>query len=89
MVKPPPPPQGLGQDSDEPLSRWLVLAAGSLGLEIEAVMAPYPEVEWLVRNAGPALFRIPGASEPRFLALLSGGRKVSVLGPDLRGQVGQ
>jgi ABC-type multidrug transport system fused ATPase/permease subunit len=82
MAKPPTPPQGLGQDSDEPLSQWLVLVAGSLGLEIEAVMAPYTEVEWFVRGAGPALLRIPGTNEPRFLALLGSGRKVAVLGPD-------
>ena len=80
--KPPTPPPGLEQDGDEPLGRWLVLAAGSLGLEIEAVMTPYSEVEWLVRGAGPALLRIPGTSEPRFLALLGSGRKVAVLGPD-------
>jgi ATP-binding cassette subfamily B protein len=82
MVKPPTPPQGLGQDSHEPLSRWLTLAAGSLGLEVEVVMTPYTEVEWLVRGAGPALLRIPGRSEPCFLALLGSGRKVAVLGPD-------
>ena len=38
------PPQDLRQDSDEPLSRWLTLAASSLGLDVEAVMAPYTEV---------------------------------------------
>ena len=32
----------------------------SLGLEVEAVMAPYGEVERLVRGAGPALLRLPG-----------------------------
>ena len=82
MVKPPLPPQDLRQDSDEPLSRWLTLAASSLGLDIEAVMTPYTEVQWLVRGAGPALLRIPGTSEPHFLALLGSGRKVAVLGPD-------
>ena len=76
------PPQDLRQDSDEPLSRWLTLAASSLGLDVEAVMAPYTEVQWLVRGAGPALLRIPGTSEPHFLALLGSGRKVAVLGPD-------
>jgi ATP-binding cassette subfamily B protein len=82
MVQLPLPPQDLRQDSDEPLGRWLTLAAGSLGLEVEAVMAPYTEVEWLVRGAGPALLRIPGTSEPHFLALLGRGRQVAVLGPD-------
>jgi ATP-binding cassette subfamily B protein len=82
--RPPAPPQGLGQDGDEPLSRWLTLAAGGLGLEAEPVMSPYTEVEWLVRSAGPALLRIPGTGEPRFLALLGGGRRVTALGPDRR-----
>jgi hypothetical protein len=82
MVQLPTLPQGLRQDSDESLSRWLTLAAGSLGLEVEAVITPYTEVQWLVRGAGPALLRIPGTSEPCFLALLGSGRKVAVLGPD-------
>ena len=62
----------------------MAFAASRLGLEVEALMVPYPEVEWLVRGAGPALLRIPGAGEPRFLALLGGGRQVAVLGPDRR-----
>ena len=37
MVKPPLPLQDLEQGSDETLSRWLALAAGCLGLEVEAV----------------------------------------------------
>ena len=45
---------------------------------------PYGEVEPLLRQAGPALLRLPGDGEPCVLALLSGGRRrVSVLGPDL------
>ena len=56
---------------------------GLLGLEAEPVEAPYAEVEQLVRRAGPALLRLPGGGEPRFLALLGGRRRaVSILGPD-------
>src|SRR5207244_843907 len=59
-------------------------AATWLGLEAESVEVPYTEVEGLVRRAGPALLRLPGAEAPRFLALLGGRRRaVSVLGPDL------
>jgi ATP-binding cassette subfamily B protein len=53
-------------------------------VEVEAILAPYAEIEWLVRGAGPALIRIPAQGEPRFLALLGGGRQVTVLGPDHR-----
>ena len=83
-VELPIPPQGLAQDGGETLSRWMALVASSLGCEAEPVTASYPEVEWLIKHVGPALLRIPGAGEPRFLTLLSDGRKVSVLGPDHR-----
>src|SRR5439155_10785670 len=76
------PPNRLWE-SGEVLDRWVEAAAGCLGVEAEPVEAPYAEVEQLVRNAGPALLRLPGKAEPRFLALLDGQRLVSVLGPDL------
>jgi ATP-binding cassette subfamily B protein len=48
------------------------------------VEAPYAEVAGLVRGAGPALLRLPGAGAPCFLALLKGTRRtVTLLGPDL------
>jgi hypothetical protein len=60
------------------------MAAGWLGLEAEPVEAPYPEVDQLSAGARPALVRLPGEAEPRFLALLSGNRRwVTVLTPDL------
>ena len=78
------PPAELLQQGDEALGRWLRSAAGHLGLEAEPMEIPYGEVEPLLRQAGPALLRLPGDGEPCFLALLSGGRRrVSVLGPDL------
>ena len=83
-VEVPPPPHNLAQDGAEGLGRWIEATAGSLGLEAEPVDVPYAEVERLVRSAGPALLRLPGAGEPHFLALLSGRRRtVSILGPDL------
>ena len=82
-VEVPPPPPSLTQDGAEGLGRWIEATAGSLGLEAEPVDVPYAEVERLVRSAGPALLRLPGAGEPLFLALLSGRRRaVSILGPD-------
>ena len=78
------PPAELLQQGDEALGRWLRSAAGHLGLEAEPMEIPYGEVEPLLRQAGPALLRLPGDGEPCVLALLSGGRRrVSVLGPDL------
>jgi ATP-binding cassette subfamily B protein len=73
------------------LERWVEAAAAWLGFEAEAVEAPYPEVEALLRKAAPALLRLPGrdpspaapAAEARFLALLGGGRRhVTVLTPE-------
>ncbi len=81
-VETPTPPDGLAFD-DDALGQWLEASAGLLGLEVEQVESPYAEVERFIRDAGPAILRIPGEVEPRFLALLSGRRKVSVLTPDL------
>ncbi len=82
-VEIPTPPNGFAQADAEALGRWIEAAADCLGLEAEPLEAPYGEAEQLVRNAGPALLRLPGKDEPRFLALLDGQRMVSVLGPDL------
>jgi ATP-binding cassette subfamily B protein len=78
-----PPPHSLAQDGGEALGRWIEATAGALGVEAEPVEVPYAEVERLVRSAGPALLRLPGEGEPRFLTLLGNRRQVvSVLGPD-------
>ena len=59
--------QGEGQSSQPPsleepqLSYWIEASAAGLGFEIETVTAPYPDVEQLIRGAGPALLRLPGA----------------------------
>jgi ABC-type multidrug transport system fused ATPase/permease subunit len=82
-VKTPIPPHNLARDGNEAVGRWIEAAAGCLGLEAEPQEAPYGEAEQLVRNAGPALLRLPGKDEPRFLALLTGQRMVSILGLDL------
>lgn len=56
-----------------------------LGLEAEAVESAYADVERFILGAGPAILRLPGTGEPRFVALLGGrGRNVSLLAPDLR-----
>lgn len=85
-VEVPPLPQSLVQADDQVLGRWIEAVAGQLGLESEPAEAPYADVEQLVRGAGPAILRLPDMlceGEPRFLALLKGGRWVSVVASDL------
>jgi len=63
---------------------WLESAGGCLGLEIEAVATPYPEVESMLRRAGPAIVRLPETEPPRFLSVVgSRGRSVGLLTPAL------
>jgi len=85
-VEAPVPPGNLGQADDEALGRWIDAAVGRLGLEAEPVESSYAEVDQLVRGVGPALLRLPrnfDEGEPRFLALLKGGRRrISIIGPD-------
>jgi ATP-binding cassette, subfamily B, bacterial len=84
-VEPLSPPAGPLWPSDEVLGRWLAAAAGHLGLEAEPMESTYGEVERLLLQVGPALLRLPGDSEPCFVALLGGRRRtVSLLGPDLK-----
>ena len=65
------------------LERWVESAADSLGVEAEPVgNVHHSQVLRLLRTSGPALLKLRGDDEPRFLALLSGGRRVSLLGPD-------
>jgi ATP-binding cassette subfamily B protein len=79
-VEIPTPPAGLTQDGSEALGQWIEAVANRLGFESEPVEMFYAEVERLVRSAGPALLRLPGSGEPRFLALLAG--EGAVLGSD-------
>ena len=68
-------PPGLEQDNPEGLQRWLEAVATWLGVAAEATEVPYAEVESLMRNAGPALLRLPGREKPGFLALLRTRRR--------------
>lgn len=77
------PPEGFDPARDETLDDWLDASARQAGLEVELAETPYPEVERLVRSAGPALLRLAGTDEPRFLALLGSRRRAArLLGPD-------
>lgn len=68
---------------DDAFEHWLQSAAARLGLEAEAVTAPFPEVEHLLKHAGPAVLRLPGTGG-RFLVLLKHRlRYAIVITPDL------
>jgi ATP-binding cassette subfamily B protein len=65
----------------EKLSDWMAAAAGWLGIEAEPATLLYSGAADSLRAAGPALLRLPG-DEPRLLALLAGGRCVTLIAPD-------
>ena len=74
------PPPGFGEGSAGP---WLDAAGAVLGLEVEEVSAPYPELNDLLLQAGPALVAVPGEAGG-LLAVLGGrGRWLRVLSPAL------
>jgi ATP-binding cassette subfamily B protein len=76
----PKPPEPAGKT----LACWLEATARSLGLEAEPFTCPYAEVERSLLRAGPALVRLPGEAEPRYLALLGcRRRRLAVLTPSL------
>jgi ATP-binding cassette subfamily B protein len=78
------PPARLVEGGPAVLGSWLEAAAEQLGLEAEPAAAPYGEWEGLLRRCGPALLRLAGPGNSRYLAVLRGeGRSVVVLGPDL------
>ncbi len=83
-VDTPNPPGSIFTGADQALGQWVETAATLFGFEAEPVETLYAEAERFIRDAGPALIRLPGAGEPSFLALLeSQGRHVRVLAPDL------
>ena len=74
------PPAGFGEGSAGP---WLDAAGAVLGLEVEEVSAPYPELNDLLLQAGPALVALPGEAGG-LLAVLGGrGAWLRVLSPAL------
>jgi ATP-binding cassette subfamily B protein len=81
----PPVPGTLAADGEQEQGRWLEWAAQRLGLEAEALEALAPQLEGLLRGAGPALLRIEHEGEQGFLLLLRArGDAAHLLGPDLR-----
>lgn len=77
------PPAGRGPLPGQDLEHWIERLARSLGVEAEPVDAPYGQLDRLLSGAGPALLRLDGDGEARFLALLgSDGDRLSVVAPD-------
>ena len=81
-----PPPAVAGEG--EALGQWIESAARWLGLEAEARPMRYVDVLQLARDTeAPTLVRVPGAGEPRFLAILSARKgSAALVGPDLNVQ---
>jgi ATP-binding cassette, subfamily B, bacterial len=73
------PPARLLTADSALLGRWIESVARWLNLEAEPVETPYAEIEQLLRTAGPALVRLPDRQEARFLILLPGTRRRTVL----------
>jgi ATP-binding cassette subfamily B protein len=69
---------------DEELGEWIHSAARTLGIEAKPIGWFYTDLKKILRASGPALIRLPGQGEARFLLLLRGGPgKVRLLGTDL------
>jgi len=64
--------------------QWVNSAAAWLGVEAESSETSYAQLESHLRTAGPALIRLPGQGNPRFIALLTANhRGLSLIAPDL------
>jgi ATP-binding cassette subfamily B protein len=64
--------------------QWVNSAAAWLGVEAESSETSYAQLEAHLRTAGPALIRLPGQGNPRFIALLTANhRGLSLIAPDL------
>src|SRR5262245_23013181 len=74
------PPEPSTTGPKDQLGRWIEATADWLGCEAEPVETPCAQVERCL--AGPGLLRLPGANDPRFLVLLGGRRRLSLLTPD-------
>jgi ATP-binding cassette subfamily B protein len=82
----PAPLPELPQSDDAALGQWVEVVTGRLGIEAEPVESSFADVEDMARRAAPAILRLPQTEDdsaaPRFLALLRGGRRLALLGPD-------
>lgn len=65
------------------LDAWIAATADWLEFDVEQTSIPHAALRCQLAQAAPAVVRIPGEGEPRFLALAAGGRRrVRLLSPD-------
>jgi len=77
----------VGPVDDHHINQWIRITTRQLGIEAEAVELSYAELEQRLQQIGPALIRLPGGEELRFLAVLKGGKKwLKVIMPDWKVQ---
>lgn len=80
-------PEELARADDDTLDRWMMLAADTLGIEAEPMVAAPADLLHLARSAAPAVLRLPPRADEqsaRYLALLRRGAYPRVVAPDLR-----
>lgn len=63
---------------------WVHSVGERLGLELEPILPLHREVEALIASGGPAILQLGLDDQPKFLALVSGGKRAArVLSPTL------
>lgn len=78
-------PASFATGSTEDFTDWILWASARLGLDAESVDATVPDVDTLLRDAGPALIPYTGTNGAGFFVLLGAKRgQPNLLGPDLR-----
>lgn len=78
-------PDGLEADDDAALTAWMGAALRPVKIEAEPADVAYEQVDSSMLRVGPALIRLPVATGPCFLAIVSRRRQSAiVIGPDLK-----
>jgi ATP-binding cassette subfamily B protein len=76
---------GAAPEAEAALGAWLEDAGAFIGVEIEAVVSPYDEIDRVLAGAAPALIRVAGPEGAALLAVIRGERgRLVVLDPVLR-----
>ena len=76
------PPPTEEERQGEALSQWLERAASQLALELELVDAPYYNVETMLRQAAPALLRLPNKHFLLLVKRLLAWPRLAIIHPD-------
>lgn len=77
----------INQRDTTDLERWMQFAATQLDFEAEPVEVTFRDVESFVRRGAPAVLSVSPldtSGSPLFLLLLKGGRRVTLITPDLK-----